>query len=99
LKALERLHDHAECRAINLGTGVGYSVLDMLRAFEQASGKPVPYQIIGRRSGDIAACYADATLAADLLGWRAERGLQAMCQDAWRWQSGNPNGYQVTASA
>jgi len=93
LKALERLAHHAECRAINLGTGVGYSVLDMLRAFEQASGKRVPYQVGPRRSGDIAACYADPSQALALLGWRAERDLASMCADAWRWQSGNPNGY------
>ena len=93
LKALQRLEQHAECRAINLGTGMGYSVLDMVRAFEQASGKPVPYKVMGRRAGDIAACYADPSLALDLLGWRAERGLADMCADAWRWQSGNLNGY------
>lgn len=93
LKALERLAHHAECRAINLGTGVGYSVLDMVRAFEQASGKPVPYQVAPRRSGDIAACFADPAQAEALLGWRAERDLASMCFDAWRWQSGNPNGY------
>ena len=93
LKALERLQQHAECRAINLGTGVGYSVLDMLRAFEQASGKPVPYRIAARRDGDIASCYADPGQASELLGWRAARDLQTMCTDAWRWQSGNPHGY------
>ena len=93
LKALERLQHQAECRAINLGTGVGYSVLDMLRAFETASGKPVPYRIAGRREGDIASCYADPAQAAELLGWRATRDLQTMCTDAWRWQSANPNGY------
>lgn len=93
LKALARLAHHAECRAINLGTGVGYSVLDMVRAFEQASGKPVPYQVAPRRSGDIAACYADPSQALALLGWRAERDLASMCADAWRWQSGNPNGF------
>ncbi len=98
LKALERLEQHAECRAINLGTGTGYSVLDMVRAFEQASGRPVPYQIAGRRAGDVAACYADPSQAAQLLGWRAERDLQAMCQDAWRWQSGNPDGYRSNTS-
>lgn len=87
LKALQRLALYAECRAINLGTGVGYSVLGMLRAFEQASGKPVPYQVAPRRAGDIAACYADPSLALSLLGWRAERDLTAMCTDAWRWQS------------
>ena len=93
LKALERLQQHTECQAINLGTGVGYSVLDMVRAFEQASGQPVPYQVAPRRAGDIAACYADPALALSLLGWRAERGLDAMCTDAWRWQSHNPQGY------
>jgi UDP-glucose 4-epimerase len=93
LKALQRLQQHAECRAINLGTGVGYSVLDMVRAFEQASSKPIPYKVAERRAGDIAACYADPALALALLGWRAERGLEAMCTDTWRWQSANPNGY------
>jgi UDP-glucose 4-epimerase len=95
LKALERLQDHAECQAINLGTGVGYSVLDMVRAFEQASGKPVPYQVGPRRAGDIATCYADPSQALALLGWRAERDLQAMCTDTWRWQSDNPRGYAL----
>jgi UDP-glucose 4-epimerase len=96
LKALERLQQQAECLAINLGTGVGYSVLDMVRAFEQASGQPVPYQVAPRRAGDIAACYADPAQALALLGWRAERGLDAMCTDSWRWQSGNPHGYAPT---
>jgi UDP-glucose 4-epimerase len=96
LKALERLEQHAECRAINLGTGVGYSVLDMLRAFEQACGKPVPYQLADRRAGDIAACYADPAQARELLGWQALRDLQTMCTDAWRWQSSNPQGYRTT---
>jgi UDP-glucose 4-epimerase len=93
LKALERLQTHAECQAVNLGTGVGYSVLDMVRAFEQASGKPVPFKVGPRRAGDIASCYADPAQALVLLGWRAERGLATMCTDAWRWQSSNPNGY------
>src|SRR5450830_1391106 len=93
LKALERLQQHSECLAINLGTGVGYSVLDMVQAFEQASGQPVPYKVGARRAGDIASCYADPAQALALLGWRAERGLEAMCIDTWRWQSGNPNGY------
>ena len=95
LKALERLQQHKECLAINLGTGVGYSVLDMVHAFEQASGKPVPYRIGPRRAGDIASCYADPSQALALLGWRAERGLQDMCADAWRWQKNNPNGYAM----
>ena len=86
LKALARLQDHAECRTINLGTGVGYSVLYMVCAFEQASGKPVPYQVAPRRAGDIASCYADPAQAWTTLGWRAERGPDAMCADTWRWQ-------------
>jgi len=93
LKALERLRQHAQCQAINLGTGVGYSVLDMVRAFERASGRAVPYQVGPRRPGDTAACYADPSTARDLLGWQAERGLDTMCEDAWRWQSTNPTGY------
>jgi len=93
LKALARLRERAECLTVNLGTGIGYSVLDMVRAFEKASGRPVPYRIAARRSGDIAACYADPKLALALLGWRAERGLDAMCADSWRWQSANPQGF------
>lgn len=98
LKALEALgtserQGQTGCLTVNLGTGTGYSVLDMVRAFEQASGRPVPYKIAPRRPGDIASCYADPELALKLLGWRAERGLEAMCADAWRWQRSNPNGY------
>jgi UDP-glucose 4-epimerase len=93
LAALKQLQAKAQCTEVNLGTGVGYSVLDMVRAFEQASGKPVPFKLAPRRSGDVAACYAEPKLALALLGWRAERGLQTMCEDAWRWQSNNPNGY------
>jgi UDP-glucose 4-epimerase len=78
---------------VNLGTGVGYSVLDVVRAFESASGRPVPYRNVDRRPGDVAACYADPALAEKRLGWRAVRGLDEMCRDAWRWQSQNPNGY------
>ncbi len=96
LKALERLKTHAECASINLGTGTGYSVLEMVRAFEQASGKPVPYKMGPRRAGDIASCYGDPQKSHHLLGWRAEHDLQAMCTDAWRWQSNNPNGYGAT---
>jgi UDP-glucose 4-epimerase len=95
LKALERLQQRTECLAINLGTGVGYSVLDMVRAFERASGKSIPYRIAPRRAGDIASCYADPAQALTLLGWRAERRLQDMCADAWRWQCGNPSGYAM----
>jgi UDP-glucose 4-epimerase len=93
LKALERLQRQPQCLTVNLGTGVGYSVLEMVRAFEQASGKAVPFEVAPRRAGDIAACYADPAQALALLGWQAERGLATMCADAWRWQSANPNGY------
>ena len=97
LRALEMLgaSDAGQCAAINLGTGVGYSVLDMVKAFEVASGKPIPYRVQPRRPGDIAACYAEPTLAKELLGWQATRDLQTMCSDAWRWQSTNPQGYGV----
>ncbi len=95
LRALEMLgaSDAGQCAAINLGTGVGYSVLDMVKAFEVASGKPIPYRVQPRRPGDIAACYAEPTLAKELLGWQAARDLQTMCADTWRWQSANPQGY------
>ena len=93
LKALQYLDGKPQCVEVNLGTGVGYSVLDMVRAFEHASSQSVPYQIAPRRPGDIASCYADSALALNLLGWHAERGLDAMCLDTWRWQSQNPNGY------
>jgi len=83
------------CLTVNLGTGTGYSVLDMVSAFEKASGRKVSYRIAPRRPGDIAACYADPRLANELLGWRAERGLEEMCVDAWRWQDGNPKGYET----
>ena len=71
---------------VNLGTGCGYSVLDMVRAFEKASGRPIPYALVARRPGDVAACYADPALATKLLGWQAKRGIDDMCRDAWRWQ-------------
>jgi UDP-glucose 4-epimerase len=93
VRALERLQNHTECIAINLGTGNGYSVLDMVFEFEKASGKAVPFRIAPRRAGDVASSYADPGQALVLLGWRAERDLEAMCRDAWRWQSSNPNGY------
>lgn len=78
---------------VNLGTGRGYSVLEVVRAFEQASGRPVPYRLVERRPGDVAQCYADPSLARRLLGWEARHSLQDMCVDAWRWQSANPRGY------
>lgn len=92
LKALACL-DAPQCFAVNLGTGSGYSVLDVVRAFEKASGCPVPYELAPRRPGDVAACYADPSFASELLGWRAEHDLDTMCADAWRWQSSNPNGF------
>ncbi|WMJ07322.1 UDP-glucose 4-epimerase GalE [Nitrosomonas sp. sh817] len=82
------------CMTVNLGTGQGYSVMDVLRAYEKVSGCRIPYQIAPRRSGDIAACYADPQLASQVLGWKARFDLEAMCRDSWRWQSGNPSGYQ-----
>lgn len=94
LKALEKLTSNPGTVTYNLGTGQGYSVLDMVSAFEKASGKKVPYKIVGRRSGDIAACYADPSFAKKELGWAAEKSLDEMCTDAWKWQSTNPNGYE-----
>jgi len=94
LRALEALKTRTGAHVWNLGTGQGYSVLDMVRAFEAASGKPVPYRISLRRPGDIASCYADPTKAARELGWKAKRGLPEMMRDAWRWQQMNPNGYR-----
>ncbi|GHU19854.1 UDP-glucose 4-epimerase [Betaproteobacteria bacterium] len=86
LAALKALDSGPGILTVNLGTGQGYSVLDIVHAFEQASGRPIPYRIVARRPGDVARCYADASLAESLLGWRAERGLEAMCRDSWRWQ-------------
>ena len=92
--ALNKLMASTGLLCVNLGTGVGYSVLDMVKAFEHASGKPVPYKIVDRRPGDIASCYADTRLAAELLGWKAELGLREMCESTWKWQSGNPEGFK-----
>ena len=94
LKALDRLDQHPGGFEVNLGTGQGYSVLDMVKAMEQACGRAIPYQIAPRRPGDVAACYAEPTLARTLLGWSAQFGLERMCADAWRWQQQNPNGYR-----
>ncbi|MAC34787.1 MAG: UDP-glucose 4-epimerase GalE [Haliea sp.] len=93
VQAVEYAAGNHGCRAFNLGTGRGYSVLEVIRAFEQASGRPVPYDIVARRPGDVAALTAEPSLAEAQLGWRAELGIEAMCEDAWRWQSGNPEGY------
>jgi len=94
LQALKRIQDESGVFIYNLGTGNGYSVLDMIKAFEVASGKQIPYNVSPRREGDIAACYAAPEKALTELGWKAERGLDAMMQDTWRWQSNNPNGYK-----
>lgn len=93
LKALQKLEEQPGVVAYNLGTGKGYSVLDVINAFIKASGQAVPYKITERRPGDAAACYADSTKAEKELGWTAERDLLDMCRDSWRWQSQNPDGY------
>ena len=93
VNALQKISDIDDVLTVNLGTGNGYSVLDMVKAFEQASGKEVPYKITARRSGDIATCFADPSYAYEKLGWKATRGIEEMCQDSWRWQANNPNGY------
>ena len=94
VKALAKLEKGSGLNIYNLGTGTGYSVLDMVKSFEKANGVPVPYAIKDRRPGDIATCYADAKKAKDELGWEAENGIEEMCRDAWRWQSNNPNGFE-----
>jgi UDP-glucose 4-epimerase len=93
LAALRRFEAAPGVVVYNLGTGHGYSVLDMVAAFERASGRPVPYEIVARRSGDIGACYADPSLAKVELGWEAELGIDEMVRDTWRWQSENPQGF------
>ena len=95
--ALRHLADNRGLATVNLGTGQGYSVLQVIRAFEQVSGRPVAYEVAPRRGGDIAACYADPSRAEKLLGWRARFGIERMCADAWRWQSANPDGYSQAA--
>ena len=94
LAALDRLASGPALLTVNLGTGRGYSVLEMVRAFERASGRKVPYEVVARRPGDVAECYADPSLAQRELGWQASRGVDAMCADQWRWQSQNPRGYE-----
>lgn len=93
VKAINYIFTNPGLDIINLGTGIGYSVLDMVKAFSKACGKEIPYEIKPRREGDIAMCYADPGKALKVLGWKAERGLEEMCEDSWRWQSQNPNGY------
>jgi UDP-glucose 4-epimerase len=93
IAALQALEARDASLVVNLGTGRGYSVLEVVRAFEAASGRAVPYEIVGRRPGDVAACYASTEAATRLLGWRAQYGLERMCQDHWRWQAMNPRGF------
>ncbi|MFL2447992.1 GDP-mannose 4,6-dehydratase, partial [Bacillus thuringiensis] len=93
VKALEKVMSTTGVDAYNLGTGMGYSVLEMVEAFEKVSGKKVPYKITERRPGDVAVCFADASKAKRELGWEATRGLEEMCADSWKWQSNNKNGY------
>ena len=95
LKALQKLDENPGLKIYNLGTGTGYSVLDVVKNFEAATGVKIPYAIKERRPGDIAACYADPARAKAELGWEARYGIREMCEDAWRWQSQNPNGYEA----
>jgi len=95
VKALDYVASHKGIEAVNLGTGKGISVLEMVAAFEEASGQTIPYQIKPRRKGDLPAFWADSTKAKDLLGWEAEMSLHDMCADVWRWQSQNPQGYET----
>ncbi|MCI9662649.1 MAG: UDP-glucose 4-epimerase GalE [Lachnospiraceae bacterium] len=94
VKALKKIEEKAGLCVYNLGTGAGYSVLDIVKNFEAATGVKIPYVIKDRRAGDIATCYSDASKAKKELGWEAQYGIREMCADSWRWQSGNPNGYE-----
>lgn len=94
VKALKKIKEKAGLCLYNLGTGQGYSVLDIVKNFEEASGVSIPYEMKPRRAGDIATCYAEPSKAFKELGWKAERGIREMCEDSWRWQSKNPNGYE-----
>ena len=93
IKAVEKVLAEKSCSTYNLGTGTGYSVLDVVKAFEKASGKTVAYKLVDRRPGDIATCFSDPSKAKAELGWEATRGIDEMCEDSWRWQSMNPNGF------
>lgn len=95
VKALKAIEEGGGVEVFNLGTGRGYSVLEVVHAFERASGVKIPYVIVKRRPGDIAACYADPAKARAVLGWKAERGIEEMCRDSWNWQKNNPNGFQA----
>jgi UDP-glucose 4-epimerase len=94
LKALEFLDKNKGIETFNLGTGTGYSVMDLINAFSTVNSKEIPYQFVDRRPGDIAICYANPSKAEKVLGWRAEKDLNEMCKDSWKWQTDNPNGYE-----
>jgi len=94
VKALKKIEGNPGLAIYNLGTGKGYSVLDIVKNFEAATGVKIPYVIKPRRAGDIATCYCDASKAEKELGWKAENGIREMCEDSWRWQSNNPQGYE-----
>jgi len=94
IAAIDALKSLDRSFVVNLGTGQGYSVLDVVKAFEAASGRRVPYELVARRPGDVAACYADPAAAEKLIGWRAQYGIERMCADHWRWQSQNPRGFE-----
>ena len=91
--AVKYVETHKGCDVFNLGTGTGYSVLDMVQTFQEVNNVPVPYKIVDRRPGDLAICYADPAKSAEVLGWKAEMTLADMCRDSWNWQSSNPIGY------
>jgi UDP-glucose 4-epimerase len=93
--ALKKLKTNCGLFVCNLGTGIGYSVLDMVKAFEKANGIQIPYEIVARRAGDVPECYADPSKAERELGWKATRDLETMCRDSWNWQKNNPTGYNV----
>lgn len=93
VKSLDKINSIDKVIAVNLGTGTGYSVLEMVQAFEKASSRKIPYKIVARRSGDVGSCFADPDYAFEVLGWRAEKNLDDICEDTWRWQSTNPDGY------
>lgn len=94
VKAIEKLKENPGVEIYNLGTGIGYSVLDIIHNFENACGRKLPYEVTARRPGDIAECYADCSKAKKELGWEAQYTLKDMCEDSWRWQKNNPNGYE-----
>jgi len=94
IKAINKISLIDELLIVNLGTGQGYSVFEMIKSYEKASSKKIPYKIVKRRDGDIAECYANPLYAKNILGWSAKKTLDEMCEDSWRWQSMNPRGYK-----